>query len=57
MQIIVQKNNVEKALKLLKRKLIKSGLFKEVKRRSYYEKPSEAKKRKSREARTKGKFR
>lgn len=50
MQIKVHRNNIEKALKLLKRKLIKSGFFKEIKRRSFYEKPSETKKRKAREA-------
>ncbi len=43
-------NNIEKAMKILKRKLIKEGLFKELKMRRYYEKPSVKRKRKSKEA-------
>ena len=53
MDIKVYENDVEKALKLLKRQLQKDGLFKEVKQRSYYEKPSVKEKRKQREARKK----
>lgn len=49
MEVIVD-NNIEKAMKILKRKLIKEGLFKELKSRRYYEKPSERKKRKTKEA-------
>ena len=49
MEVIVE-NNVEKAMKVLKRKLIKEGLFKELKSRRYYEKPSEKKKRKHKES-------
>jgi len=43
-------HNLEKALKLLKRKLIKEGIFRELKARRYYEKPSERKKRKLKES-------
>lgn len=43
-------NNIEKAMKILKRKLIKEGLFKELKSRRYYEKPSERRKRKHKES-------
>lgn len=43
-------SNIEKAMKILKRKLIKEGLFKELKSRRYYEKPSERRKRKSKES-------
>ena len=43
-------HNIEKAMKILKRKLIKEGLFKELKSRRYYEKPSEKKKRKLKES-------
>ncbi len=39
------------ALKQFRRKLIRSGLFKELKKGRYYEKPSEAKKRKAAAAR------
>lgn len=53
MEIKVNENNVEGALKVLKRKLQKEGLFKEIKRRKSYEKPSEKEKRKRREARQK----
>ncbi len=53
MYMKVYGNNVEKALKALKRQLQREGLFKEVRKRSFYEKPSEKKKRKQREARKK----
>lgn len=46
-------HNIEKAMKILKRKLIKEGLFKELKARRYFEKPSERRKRKVKEARKK----
>lgn len=49
-QINVRDNNVDQALKILKRKLQKEGLFKEIKQRRYYEKPSEKKVRKAQEA-------
>lgn len=45
--------NLEKAMRVLKRKLIREGLFKELKTRRFYEKPSEKKKRKSKEAQKK----
>ena len=43
-------HNIEKAMKILKRKLIKEGVFKELKLRRYYEKPSEKRKRKLKES-------
>lgn len=43
-------HSVERAMKVLKRKLIKEGLFKELKSRRYYEKPSQRKKRKLKES-------
>jgi small subunit ribosomal protein S21 len=43
MQVIVKNNNVEKALRQLKRKIKKSGLLVEIKERQYYTKPSEQK--------------
>ncbi len=51
MDIKVYENNVKKALMDLKRQLRKEGLFKEIKNRRFYEKPSEKKKRKQREVR------
>ncbi len=53
MEIKVHGNEIEKALRTLKNRLRKEGLFGEIKRRSYYEKPSEKKKRKQREAKKK----
>jgi len=50
LEIKVNENNIEGALKVLKRKLQKEGLFREIKRRKSYEKPSEKEKRKRREA-------
>ena len=50
MEIKVNGNDVERALKILKRELQKDGLFREIKKRSFYEKPSEKEKRKQREA-------
>ena len=50
MEVKVYDNDVEKALKVLKNKLAKSGLFKELKAKRFYEKPSVKKKRKSRDA-------
>ena len=45
MKIEVKDNNIEQALRVLKRKLQKEGFFKVMKRKSTYEKPSERKKR------------
>ncbi len=50
MIITVHDNNVEKALKALKRKAAKEGLLKDMRRKRYYEKPSLKKKRKIKEA-------
>ncbi len=43
MEVIVRNNNVEKALRVMKRKMKKEGLLVELKERSYYTKPSEKK--------------
>jgi small subunit ribosomal protein S21 len=51
LEVKVFDNDVEKALKILKNKLSKSGLFKELNLRRAYEKPSVKKKRKTIEAR------
>jgi len=42
--------NIEKAIRLLKRKMQNDGLFRELKNRRFYEKPSLKKKRKRIEA-------
>ena len=44
-KIEVKDNNVEQAIRILKRKLQKEGFFKIMKMKSNYEKPSEKKKR------------
>ena len=43
LHVLVRDNNVDQALKVLKKKMQREGLFKEFKRRSFYEKPSERK--------------
>ncbi|MBI5378573.1 MAG: 30S ribosomal protein S21 [Nitrospirae bacterium] len=53
MEVRVYGNQIEKALKVLKRQMAKEGLLKELKRRQSYEKPSVKRKRKAREARKK----
>ena len=45
----VRGGNVEKAMRVLKKKLQKDGLFKELRMRQYYEKPSAKKRRKKKE--------
>jgi len=56
LQVPVYQNQVERALKTLKRQINKEGLFKELKRRRFYEKPSVKKKRKIKEAKKKRKM-
>ena len=51
LEVKVQNNQIENAIKSLKRQLIKDGIMKELKNRRSYEKPSVKKKRKQREAR------
>lgn len=50
LEVTVYDNDVEKALRTLKREIGKEGTLKTLKRKRFYEKPSEAKKRKSRDA-------
>jgi small subunit ribosomal protein S21 len=47
------RGDIEIAIRQLKKKLMLDGIKKELKRREYYEKPSEKKRRKSAEARRK----
>ena len=49
-QVFVRDNNVDQALKALKKKLQREGVFREMKLRSYYEKPSEKRAREKAEA-------
>lgn len=50
MIVVVRDNNVEQALRALKKKLQREGVFREMKRRRAYEKPSERKAREKGEA-------
>ena len=49
-QIFVRDNNVDQALKALKKKMQREGIFREMKLRGHYEKPSEKKARERAEA-------
>lgn len=49
-QIIVRENNVDQALKALKKKMQREGTFREMKRRNHFEKPSEKRAREDAEA-------
>ena len=50
MQVLVRDNNVDQALKALKKKMQREGIFREMKLRKAYEKPSERKAREKSEA-------
>jgi len=50
LQVLVRDNNVEQALRVLKKKMQREGLFREMKQRRAYEKPSERKTREKSEA-------
>ena len=50
MQVLVRDNNVDQALRVLKKKLQREGVFREMKARRAYEKPSEARVREKKEA-------
>ena len=53
MRVEVIDNQIEAALKTLKKQMLKGGLFQEMKRRAFYEKPSVKRKRKQAQARKK----
>lgn len=50
MKVLVRENNVEQAIRVLKKKLQREGVFREMKARRAYEKPSERKAREKAEA-------
>ncbi|MBA8837582.1 30S ribosomal protein S21 [Ochrobactrum sp. RH2CCR150] len=50
MQVLVRDNNVDQALRVLKKKLQREGVFREMKARRAYEKPSEKRVREKGEA-------
>jgi small subunit ribosomal protein S21 len=49
-QVLVRDNNVDQALRALKKKMQREGLFREMKARQAFEKPSEKKARQRAEA-------
>ena len=50
MQVFVRDNNVDQALRALKKKMQREGVFREMKLRKHYEKPSERRVREKAEA-------
>ena len=50
MQVLVRDNNVEQALRVLKKKMQREGVFREMRARRSYEKPSERRAREKAEA-------
>ena len=50
LQVTVRDNNVDQALKALKKKMQREGIFREMKLRNHYEKPSEKRAREKAEA-------
>ncbi|MFG1344907.1 30S ribosomal protein S21 [Xanthobacter autotrophicus DSM 431] len=50
MQVLVRDNNIEQALKVLKKRMQREGVFREMKQRRAYEKPSEKRAREHDEA-------
>src|SRR5213076_121207 len=50
LQVLVRDNNVDQALKALKKKMQREGIFREMKLRGHYEKPSEKRAREKAEA-------
>jgi small subunit ribosomal protein S21 len=49
-QVLVRENNVDQALRVLKKKMQREGVFREMKLRRHYEKPSEKRAREKAEA-------
>ncbi|MGD9649301.1 MAG: 30S ribosomal protein S21 [Dongiaceae bacterium] len=50
MEVIVRDNNVDQALRVLKKKMQREGIFREIKTRRHYEKPSQKRAREKSEA-------
>jgi len=50
LQVLVRDNNVDQAMRVLKKKMQREGVFREMKRRRFYEKPSEKSTREKAEA-------
>jgi len=48
-EVIVKDNNIEQALRVFKRKVLKSGLLRKYRAKQVYEKPSDKRQRKKKE--------
>ena len=49
-EVIVRNGNVEKAMRVLKKKLLKDGMMRELKERQYYQKPSHVKRKEKKQS-------
>jgi small subunit ribosomal protein S21 len=49
-RVEVYDNNVDQAIRVLKKKMNREGMFREMKKRKFFEKPSEKRRRKKAEA-------
>ena len=56
LQVDVYNNNVEKALRILKKKVKESNLFLDLKKKQYYEKPSKKRREKINMAKLRNKY-
>jgi len=50
LQVLVRDNNIDQALRVLKKKMQREGVFREMRQRRFYEKPSEQSNREKSEA-------
>lgn len=50
MLVTVRNNNVDRAMRILKKKMVDEGIFRELQERRFYEKPGEKRRRKLRAA-------
>ena len=50
LEVKVRNNNVEKAIRVLKKKIQKDGMMRELRQRQYYEKPTLKRQRKLKES-------
>ncbi len=50
MQVVVRDNNIDQALRVLKKRMQREGVFREMKSGRFYEKPSERRSREKKEA-------
>jgi|TARA_Y100001951_G_C11264233_1_gene254460 small subunit ribosomal protein S21 len=55
-EVIVKNNNIDKALRILKRKIKEDRLFVTLREREYYRKPSDIKREKKAKARLRNKY-